>query len=310
MVGKVDATLWYVVGVGQYLKYTKDKKFLEEFSKSIEKAMNYLFSLELNGKGFLYIPTGGDWADEYITHGYVLFDEILYFQALKEYELILKKTNKPYKEISKKRKNLQEMIVVNFFPEYKKRNSKRVYNKELYLKILKKFNYPYAMSYFSSDGFSKRLDCFANSLLLLSDISKRKYKERVISHLGDKLDKQKIKILPAFWPPINSRSSFWKILKMNSLFSFRNKPHYYHNGGLWPLIQGFFIASLAKEKKKKRAKEFLDEFSKTLTQGKYIFNEYYDSKKYKPRGIRRMGFSAAGYILAYTSTIENKRIFL
>ena len=31
LVGKVDASIWYVIGVGQYYKYSKDKKFLKEF---------------------------------------------------------------------------------------------------------------------------------------------------------------------------------------------------------------------------------------------------------------------------------------
>jgi hypothetical protein len=118
LVGKIDANLWYIIGIGQYFKHTQDKKFLKSFKASLEKVLDYLDCLELNDKGLLYIPTGGDWADEYITHGYVLFDEVLYLQALKESEFIFKnlKSFSRQKEIKNKQSFLKKSIEVNFFP--------------------------------------------------------------------------------------------------------------------------------------------------------------------------------------------------
>jgi hypothetical protein len=34
---------------------------------------------EFNNKGLLYVPLSGNWADEYITDGYVLYDQLLRF---------------------------------------------------------------------------------------------------------------------------------------------------------------------------------------------------------------------------------------
>ncbi len=310
LVGKVDATLWYIIGVGQYYKYTKDKKFLKNFFNSFEKAICYLFSLELNGKGFLYIPTGGDWADEYITHGYVLFDQLLYLQSLKEYSFILKSLNQQNKEINQKINLLKKQIKINFFPDKKNKYSKYLYNKGLYSRILKDYKKRNSLCYFSSDGFSENLDCFANSLLLLTNILNNTEKNKIFKILLSKLKKQKLKILPAFWPPITSSDFEWKMLKMNSLFGFRNKPHHYHNGGLWPLIQGFFISSLTTHSKTKQAQRFLSHFSEILSEDKWQFREYYDSKNYSPKGIRRIGFSASGFIIAYQSVLKNKKVFL
>jgi GH15 family glucan-1,4-alpha-glucosidase len=312
LVGKIDATLWYIVGIGQYFKYSKDKKFLKNFRESLEKSLDYLDCLELNDKGLLYIPTGGDWADEYITHGYVLFDEILYLQALKESEFIFKKLKifSKNKNIKKKISFLKNSIEVNFFPSKSKIKKKEVYNKNLYLKLIKDFNKKYALSYFSSDGCSKILDSFANSLFLLMNLGSDKEKQIILNSLVRILKKQKIKILPAFWPPINKKKRFlWSILKINSLFEFRNKPGFYHNGGLWPIVQGFFISALIKQGKKKQAKKLLEDFSEVLKNENYNFSEYFDSKKYNPRGNKRMGFSASGYIIAYLSVMKNNYIF-
>ena len=309
LVGKVDASMWYVIGVGQYFKYSKDKKFLKEFFKSVEKTINYLKCVELNGKGFLYIPNGGDWADEYITHGYVLFDQLLYYQALKEYLNMLKKLNLSYPKIDKKIKNLKEMIEVNYFPSKNKKNKKAVYNKGLYEKILNGFDEEFALMYFSSDGFAPYLDSFANSILLITDIPSKNERKSIIGELNKRLNSQKMKVLPAFWPPITSFHHFWRNLKMNSLFKFENKPYHYHNGGLWPLIQGFFIASLVKQGKKKMAEKYLKEFSEAIQKDNYEFHEYFNGKNYNPGGIKNSGFSAAGYIIGYASVIKNKTIF-
>ncbi|MFW6283748.1 MAG: glycoside hydrolase 100 family protein, partial [Minisyncoccales bacterium] len=166
LVGKIDATLWYVIGVGQYFKYTEDRDFLEEFRESIDCCVNYLYSLELNGKGLLFIPTGGDWADEYITQGYILFDQLLYLQALREYRYILKKTKRKTLSIDKKISLIEKLIEINYFPSKEKINNSFVYHKNLYKKIIKEYKKDYPLVYFSSSGFADILDSFACCLFL------------------------------------------------------------------------------------------------------------------------------------------------
>jgi len=312
LVGKIDATLWYVIGAGQYYKFTKNKKFLNEFIHSVDKAVCYLKALELNGKGLLFLPTGGDWADEYITHGYVLFDQALYLQALKEYAFLLKSLKKynNLKKIIKKINCLKRLIEINYLPSESKSEKKEIFHKKLYCKAIKEFKEDYAMASFSSNGFLNYLDSFANSLLLLMNIPSKKEKEKITNYLLLRLSKQKIKLLPAFWPAITPKNGFfWESLKLNSLFEFRNKPYHYHNGGLWPLIQGFFIASLVEQGKKTLARKYLESFSEALEKDKYNFHEYYNGKNYKPDGIKEIGFSASGYMIAYLSVIEGKKVF-
>ncbi len=81
-VGRIDSTLWYVIGFSKYYLHTKDEAFLNQFKDSIQKSFFYLKCVELNGRGLIYIPPGGDWSDEYINEGYVLFDQLLYLFAL------------------------------------------------------------------------------------------------------------------------------------------------------------------------------------------------------------------------------------
>ena len=93
--GRVDSTLWYIIGNIQYFKQTKDVNFLKSQLPSIKKCMHLLKSWEFNNRHFIYVPLGGDWADEYINQGYVLYDELLYAKAIDDYIYALNTLNLP-----------------------------------------------------------------------------------------------------------------------------------------------------------------------------------------------------------------------
>jgi len=59
-VGRIDATIWYIIGCCKYYRHTGDKNFVMEMRDSINKCLFYLDCLELNGRGLIYVPPGGD----------------------------------------------------------------------------------------------------------------------------------------------------------------------------------------------------------------------------------------------------------
>ena len=77
--GRVDATLWYVVGCLEYYSRTGDKAFWTDHQPSIVRCLQILRAWEFNDRGLIYVPKGGDWADEYVLDGYVLSDQVLYW---------------------------------------------------------------------------------------------------------------------------------------------------------------------------------------------------------------------------------------
>jgi len=46
---------------------------------AIEKVVFLLGAWEFNNRGLLYVPATGDWADEYVHNGYILYDWAPYF---------------------------------------------------------------------------------------------------------------------------------------------------------------------------------------------------------------------------------------
>jgi len=300
-VGRIDATIWYIVGVCQYAKKTEDKKFLEEFKKSVYDALMYLKCLELNGRGLLYIPHGGDWADEYINHGYVLFDEVLYYIALENAYAVFGDA-----ELLKKKDILGELIRINYFPKEENKNSKYVYNEVLFNGFLDKYEAPLPVAYFSTHSIRHHVDSFAISLLLLSGIMDDGDADAIRDAMNEKfLSDDGYALLPAFHPIIKEGDDNWDHLRKSFLFSFKNMPYQFHNGGLWPLVHGFFISTMGE-----RGMEYLERFAGVLKKDDYIFPEYLHGKTHIPEGTKNLGFSAAAYVIAHNAIAKNKMPFV
>ena len=90
LAGRVDAVTWFVIGVCQYAFLRKDDSFVKKYEIEIEKALRLLEAWEFNNKHLVYVPLSGNWADEYITDGYVLYDQLLRIWALRSYNYFVK----------------------------------------------------------------------------------------------------------------------------------------------------------------------------------------------------------------------------
>ncbi len=297
-VGRVDATIWFVIGVCQYTLRTGEHFIFDELHEEIKKALFYLECLELNGRGLLYVPQGGDWADEYITHAYVLFDQVLYYTALRNYYLLTHD-----QRTDERADVLRELIAVNYFPQKKHVHHPRVYNKSLFEMSLETYSPPLPIAYFSAhNAFNHRVANFDNALLLVLDIIDEDMKTAITHTVFSRCMNDTLPILPAFSPVIDEQDPMWVFLKDNYLYEFKNKPYCFHNGGLWPLVHGFFLAGAADHDESVEYR--LESFANTLKRDMYIFPEFYHGETYEPRGTTELGFSAAGYILAYKKIRE------
>lgn len=78
-VGRTDATTWWIVTTCEYLKSKQNDELKKSQKEKIYKALSCLKSWEYNQRGLVYSPLGGNWADEYVTSGYTLYDNVLRF---------------------------------------------------------------------------------------------------------------------------------------------------------------------------------------------------------------------------------------
>ena len=288
--GSIDSTLWWLIAIDFYDKNTDDKELKKSLEGEIKKALNWLFFQDTNNDGFLEQGEASDWADYMPNNGIVLYTNVLWYRVLHLYgyederELVLDGLN-------------------NIFLPFEANVEKSVYlQKERYrvetLKQLKENvnNVPHYLHYISYRYASDRCDVFANSLAILFNVSENKRSNAIIKNIISNKASKKYPVKVLF-PPINKRDVDYReyLDEKPSL----NIPNNYHNGGIWPFVGGFWILALKKAGQFDLAKKELRRLAEINKKNNWEFNEWFNSKNYKPLGMKGQSWNAAMYLLAY-----------
>ena len=298
LAGRVDAATWFVIGVCQYAYNKSDTSFLKQHHSEIEKCIELFDSWEFNNKHLMYVPLSGNWADEYITDGYVLYDQLLRIWALKCYNYFVNS-----EVISDKIEKITTQIEINFMPNsIGEKYHERAYNELNFQDFM-----PCS---FSPSGYKTNFDAFANSLVLLLNIGLDTFKKRIINYANALIEETDMGLLPAFWPPIFETDEHWNLLKNNCKYEFRNYPYEFHNGGSWPMVNGFYGLALIANSEEKKALALLDRINKANAKMDFSFYENFNTKTTEPNGVSHCAWSAAASVLVYQSLYSNFKILL
>jgi glycogen debranching enzyme len=304
--GRVDADLWFLIGCGEYWRRTGDDTFLENLLPAIEKIRFLLGAWEFNNRGLIYIPLTGDWADEYLHNGYVLYDQLLYLQAQRT--LARMHTDVHGSEdhvLQEKISRLRHLIRANYWFD-ENTDFEDAYHEVLYRKGLQAATHcadRHWMASFSPSGYAYRFDAFANVLASLFGVADDRQHDRVDEFIVEEIINDDLPLLPAFYPVIKPVDEDWQDLHMMFSYTFKNKPYEFHNGGLWPMVTGFYVADLARRQRTAEAKKYLQAIHQAnamAMEGEaWGFPEYVHGQKLTPGGTRHQGWSAAGAIIGH-----------
>ncbi|WPR71799.1 glycoside hydrolase 100 family protein [Flavobacterium sp. NG2] len=292
LAGRVDAVTWFIIGVCQYAYYTNDVNFVKKYNSNILKALQLLEAWEFNNKGLLYVPLSGNWADEYITDGYVLYDQLLRVWALKSYNHFVKD-----EFITTKIQTITEQIEINFMPQ----SVGEKYHERAYEEVKIENYMPCS---FSPAGYKIQFDAFANSLALLLNIGSPAFQQKIIDYSISLKNELPLGLLPAFWPPVYENDNDWHLLKNNCKYEFRNFPNEFHNGGSWSMVNGFFGLALLKAEQNEEAIVLLDAINKANAVEEYSFYENFNSETKSPNGVPYCTWSAAATVMLHQSIYE------
>lgn len=316
MAGRVDADLWFIIGCGEYWMTTSDDNFIENMMPVLDKLNFLLGAWEFNNRGLLYIPATGDWADEYIQNAYILYDQLLYLQALRTLNTLNKYVNRADKQDFVKRiKRLKKLLWDNYWFESDDTIPDDVYHEILYkkgIKTAKSCKDLYWLPFFSPHGYGYRFDGMANVFASLFGVSDTQRSEKVQDFISELTSNFDIPLLPAFHPVITPIDEDWDELKITFSYTFKNEPYEYHNGGLWPMITGFYVADLAARNKTEAAQYYLSGIYKgnftEMDSQPWSFPEYINGKTFKPGGTQNQCWSAAAAIIGHQA-YNGKRVF-
>ena len=268
LVPRIDAPLWYLIGVG--LAARAGVLDGTSFRTSVELVVGILDALEYNGRHLIYIPAGGDWADEYIYEGYILHDQVLRAWGLRLAGETFGRT-----DWSDKANLIEEAIVTSYWPVGTDRH--------------------FPLAAFSPTRVFDMFDLATCSLLAITGAA-----PVIASAALDWIEEHFLSIgqlPPVFSPVIDEGNSDWPALQRYHLHGFRNHPHEYHNGGIWMIWLGWLALGLARTGRREGLDTLVDAVSARLpVNGTYEFEEYFHGLSGMPLGTTQMAYSATGLV--------------
>ena len=314
--GRVDAGLWFAICCVEYWRRSGDEDFLDEMLEPLERLRWLLGAWEFNTRGLLYVPPTGDWADEYVQSGYVLYDQLLYLQALRGIAQVHRVLHGGEDHALEERvSRLCHLLRANYWIPHEHEPPDDVYHHVLYKKGHDAAGHrrgTYWLPYFSPLGYGTRFDGMANALASLLRVSNEEQDRSVDEFIAEELIVDDVALLPAFHPVITPRDEFWDSLQMSFTYTFRNQPYEYHNGGRWPLVTAFYAASLAQRGELDRARGYCDAIHAANRRERdgtpWSFSEFLHGKTLEPGGTFPMGWSAAAGVIA-DAYVEGERLF-
>ena len=299
-VGRTDAGFWWVILTLQFLHQQPE----EELKSTAYHQANAIFKLadawEFNHKNLMYVPMSSNWADEYVTHGYVLYDQILRYWAL---DLAGSFYNR--EDWKEKASAIKIAIKQHYLLEGELTNS--LYT-EAQKKELVHFNLTHQfIASFSPGDRVERFDTWSAGLLLLLKIPSKESALKLEKATLVIFEAAHQKGIPAFYPLIQEDEPLFQFIKLNHSYNFKNFPGHFHNGGIWPVVNGFLIAGLNQNGFNQTAKLLQHALHQNLMKhhDAIPFAEYFDFENATPGGVKNLCYSASGYLLAEKSLTAN-----
>ena len=269
---RIDAATWYLVGIA--LGDRAGVLDAADFRSSVSAVVRLLDAIEYNGRNLLYIPTGGNWADEYIYDGYILYDQVLRAWGLR----LLGAT---YAEPSwvDKATRISETIDTRYW-----KNAQRA------------TGHPVAS--LSPVGSHDMFDLAACSLLALSGVAPQ-LGESALAWI-DNTFLSAGTLPPAFHPVIDEQHPQWLALRHYHLHEFRNVPHEYHNGGIWPIWLGWLSLALGHTDQVQALSRLQVLTAAHIGEGRaFAFEEFLHGVSGVPGGNAQMAYSATGLVFMH-----------
>jgi sucrose-6F-phosphate phosphohydrolase len=296
-IASIDSVLWFVIGSCRYAAYTGNRPFLTNIYPNLSQAMRWLEAHDSNHCGLLEIPESSDWMDLFPRSYNVLYDEVLWFLACRDFSVVSKVISKEamaqaYAELSRQ---IQVKILRQFWPTAETLSEARESFSETQFSIGEA---QYLLAQISPFGFSWRCDVYANLLASLMGLLAERKREHLFQFLWG-VGVNSPYPVKCFYPPIQSGANDWKDYFITN---FLNLPDHYHNGGIWPFIGGLWVRFLAQCGRLELAHQELNTLAEACRLGIYDeweFNEWLHGQTGRPMGKAHQAWSAASYIAAY-----------
>jgi glycogen debranching enzyme len=279
--GCIDATLWWLIAVDHVRRCSTLPDAAGRWQREVALAIQWLQAQEHQRFFLLQQNEASDWADIMPRSGYVLYTNALWYRVKQLYALShLDETHYHVNHLFHPfRRDLPEYRRSRLLGHYARRGRR---NRALYLSFVN-------LSFAGDEG-----DVFGNVLAMLYGLAGDSMAEQICKALlaAGVSDPYPVR---AVTQPIEPDDPLWRQYMGRHQ---QNRPHQYHNGGIWPFVGGFWAMVLAGLGKKELARRELAKLAHANSIGHWRFTEWFHGRTLAPMGMPGQSWNAATFLMA------------
>jgi hypothetical protein len=272
-VGCIDATLWWLIAA--------HRLEAKGHPSGTKRALHWLECQQHPQIQLLQQNEASDWADIMPRSGFVLYTNALWYHVKSLYGL-------PGAATTRRHFNQLFMPTERDVPEYRRLRLMAHYARqrrsmpELYLSFVN-------LATWGDEG-----DVLGNALAILFGLCEGTRARSVLRAI-DGAQQGAPYPARATLRPITRQEPHWRAYMERHQ---QNLEHQYHNGGIWPMVGGFWVMALAAAGLKSRARAELERLAAANAVNEWQFNEWFHGLTGEPRGMPRQSWNAATFLLA------------
>lgn len=245
-----DSNLWYVIGHDLLFRKTGDRGFLARALPSIEEAIRWARFMDHNNDGLLECPPCCDWADTWDHNSHNLNVNVLYAAALASMIRIMQTLGGDASVYAARRERLIDMVQANFWIGHSEQREARyarcrpghlenTHAINAAIQWTSDFFFPYLPL---KEAAPRRLDTMGNLAAILVDVAARDQADRILNFIEERGVAQPFPVRVCY-PVVTAGDPAYHRYYENRGYCME---HTGHNGGIWPFVGGFYVASLVK----------------------------------------------------------------
>jgi hypothetical protein len=287
--GCIDSTLWWLIAIA-FLDAQESGSGgapSKRHAKRIGLALQWLLAQEHQRFFLLQQNEASDWADIMPRSGFVLYTNALWYCVKRLYGLARtdetrENFNALFHPFSAKLAEYRRARLLNNYV------LKQARNRALYLSFVN-------FSFFGEEG-----DVFGNVLAVLLGLADARASARTLQSLTEHAvgDPYPVRVVTH---PITQRSILWRPYMERHR---QNHVWQYHNGGIWPMVGGFWIAALVECGRYEKARDELLKLARACAVKNWAFTEWLHGRTLAPRGMQGQSWNAAGFLIAQNAVLR------
>jgi glycogen debranching enzyme len=290
--GCIDSTLWWLIALAFLDRGGWGGGLRRRHAKRIRLAIQWLLAQEHQRFYLLQQNEASDWADIMPRSGFVLYTNALWYFVKRLYRVAhAPETRENFNGLFHPfSAGLAEYRRARLLNDYVLRGGR---DRDLYLSFVN-------FSFFGEEG-----DVFGNVLAVLVGLADARARGRTLDALAKARANDPYPVR-AVTRPIKQSSALWRP------YMARHRQNYvwqYHNGGIWPMVGGFWVTALVAADRAAQAKDELVKLARACAVQNWAFAEWLHGKTLGPRGMQGQSWNAAAFLMAEYAVSTGAGVF-